>query len=57
MLIIMAKSRFISVGTDNTTQFEPLYTSYMVKRIVSFIDLSDAESEQVFVEKEKMISV
>jgi hypothetical protein len=53
----MAKSRFISVGTDNTTQFEPLYTSYMVKRIVSFIDLSDAESEQVFVEKEKMISV
>jgi len=57
MLIIMAKSRFISVGTDNTTQFEPLYMSYMVKRIVSYIDLSAADSEQVFVEKEKMISV
>lgn len=31
--------------------------SYMVKRIVSYIDLSAADSEQVFVEKEKMISV
>ena len=45
MLIIMAKSRFISVGTDNTSQFEPLYMSYMVKRIVSYIDLSQADSE------------
>jgi hypothetical protein len=53
----MAKSRFIIVGTDNTTQFEPVYMSYMVKRISRYINLSGADSEQVFVDKEKMISV
>ena len=38
MLIVLAKSRCMSVGIDQKAQFEPFYLSLMVRRIVDSIN-------------------
>lgn len=65
MCLIMMKSRFMMVGTDNTTQFEPPYMRLLARRIIEYINLESpqhtamtaAESELYYVNKERMISV
>lgn len=36
-ILLMIKSRFISVGTDNTQQFQPNNLSYLADRIVKSV--------------------
>ena len=61
MCLIMMKSRFMMVGTDNTTQFEPEYMRLLSKRIIEYINLEPpqggGDSEAYFVNKERMVSV
>lgn len=37
LVILMGKSRFISVGIDNTPQFQPTYLSFLANKIIQFI--------------------
>ena len=37
LVILMAKSRFISVGIDNTQQFQPMYLSFLANYIIKQI--------------------
>ena len=54
----MAKSRFFTVGNDNSDQFEPLKMSFMVKKIINSIDLTACKDpEDFFVGKERVIMV
>ena len=61
MCIIMVKSRFMMVGTDNTTQFEPEYMRLLARRIIEYINLEPpqgaGDSKTYFVNKERMVSV
>ena len=46
MVIYLLKSRFKSVGVNQSTQFEPLYMNYMIDRIISKIDFGCQESDR-----------
>ena len=55
MLFTMIKSRFMSVGMDNSNQFESTQMSFMVNKIVKNIDLDVANDEQYYVGKERIL--
>jgi hypothetical protein len=58
MLFTMCKSRFISVGMDNSDQFEDMQTSFMVNKIIKNIDLTaggENSAEQYYVNKERIL--
>lgn len=56
MLFTMCKSRFISVGMDNSDQFEDAQMSFMVNKIIKNINLNDhAEPEAYYVNKERIL--
>ena len=38
MTLYMIKSRFMSVGVNQSTQFEPLYMSYMAQKLIENIN-------------------
>mmetsp|Transcript_39558 Transcript_39558/g.60445 ORF Transcript_39558/g.60445 Transcript_39558/m.60445 type:complete len:423 (-) Transcript_39558:1026-2294(-) len=56
-VILMAKSRFMPVGMDNSEQFEPNYMKLLVNKIVGQIDLEIPSAEEFYVNKERMIQV
>lgn len=43
MMLLMMKSRFFTVGTDNSHQFEPPYMKKMADLIIRHIDFDFAE--------------
>ena len=43
MILTMIKSRFMTIGMDNTEQFESLRLSMVVNKIVSYINLNIEE--------------
>ena len=45
MVLLMMKSRFINIGIDNSYQFEPIYMSYMVNRIINHIEFGFKKSD------------
>lgn len=56
MLFTMCKSRFISVGMDNSDQFEDMQMSFMVNKIIKNIDLNTAENpEHYYINKERIL--
>ena len=38
MVFYMIKSRFMSVGINQSTQFEPLYMKYMAEKLIEAIE-------------------
>jgi len=56
MLFTMCKSRCMSVGMDNSDQFEDIQTSFMVDKIIKNIDISAVENpDQYYVNKERIL--
>jgi len=55
MCIIMIKSRFMKVGTDNTSQFEPAYMSYLANLIVQNTPLNMKDADHFYIDKERNI--
>lgn len=55
MMIIMLKSRFFKVGTDNTSQFEDAYMSYLANLIVQNTPLNMKDADIFYIDKERMI--
>lgn len=61
----MAKSRFVSVGIDNTQQFQPTYLSFLVNRIIRVIPFdfhqrhskTKEATKRRFVNRKKMIPI
>jgi hypothetical protein len=51
----MIKSRFMKVGTDNTSQFEPAYMSYLANLIVQNTPLSMKDADIFYIDKERNI--
>ena len=48
MVFLMAKSKFIKVGVDQTQQFEPIYLSKMINKIVNSMDFDLLQEERSF---------
>lgn len=46
MLFTMIKSRFVSVGMDNSDQFEDMQMSFMVNKIIKNIDIRGVENPE-----------
>lgn len=44
MIFLMAKSRFIVVGIDQSGQFEPIYIKYMMNEIISCLSFKPTEN-------------
>ena len=55
MLIIMCKSRFMKVGTDNTTQFDKAYMAELANLIMRSTDPFIKDADQYYIGKERMI--
>lgn len=55
MLIIMCKSRFMKVGTDNTTQFDKAYMAELANLIMISTDPFIKDADQYYIGKERMI--
>jgi hypothetical protein len=56
MLFTMCKSRCMSVGMDNSDQFEDMQMSFMVNKIIKNIDLTSHESpESYYINKERIL--
>lgn len=56
MLFTLCKSRFMSVGMDNSTQFEGIQLSFMVNKIIKNIDVSGMENpEEFYVDRERVV--
>jgi hypothetical protein len=51
----MLKSRFFKVGTDNTSQFEDAYMSYLANLIVQNTPLNMKDADIFYIDKERMI--
>mmetsp|Transcript_8499 Transcript_8499/g.14296 ORF Transcript_8499/g.14296 Transcript_8499/m.14296 type:complete len:728 (+) Transcript_8499:520-2703(+) len=54
-LILMIKSRFVSVGMDNSEQFEPTGMRFLTQKIIRHINLK--EEDAFFLNKERMVLV
>ena len=54
-LILMAKSRFIPVGMDNSEQFEPNYMKFLARKVFKTVDLEMDNAEEFYVNKERMV--
>jgi hypothetical protein len=54
-ILLMVKSRFSSVGTDNSHQFEGTYTALLAKKIIQQIDLS--MPDEFYADKERLIQI
>ena len=48
MMILMIKSRCVNIGIDNSTQFNPVYLSHMVNRIIKNIEFNFEDSKSNF---------
>lgn len=56
MLFTMCKSRCMSVGMDNSDQFEDMQMSFMVNKIIKNIDVSAVENpETYYINKERIL--
>lgn len=57
MLLTLCKSRCMSVGMDNSTQFEETQMSFMVNKIIKNIDIYSIENpEEYYINKERMVT-
>jgi len=64
MVILLIKSKFVTIGIDSSYQFEPAYMSYLANRIVYNINFdmkmnirSYDETEKYYVDKVRKIPV
>lgn len=58
LVTIMAKSRFSTVGMDNSDQFEKLKMSFMINKVIQSIDLTAYKNpEEFFVGMERVVMV
>ena len=46
-IILMGKSRFMTVGTDNTQQFQPTYMSFLADHIVRNVPFFGRNAERM----------
>lgn len=60
MSILMIKSRFMNIGIDNSAQFDPVYMSHMVNRIIRHMEfdweirgMSKARNKKLFTSKKE----
>jgi len=57
MFLTMIKSRFMSVGMDNSDQFEDFKMGLLANRIIKHIDLDMPNVEAFYVNKERLVQV
>lgn len=50
MMLLLIKSRFTSIGTDQTDKFNPLYMSQMINKIAESINFDLNQSNRSFLQ-------